>query len=93
LLGPMDGANLRHWTLALSNGPSRVGVSFPSPEDGSRSSFRNVVFSSYLEFRTMDKVQKPSDSERIMFLDETPLRNARDKNSTPEYTYTVRSDV
>jgi hypothetical protein len=32
--------------LALSKGPNRVGVSFPSPEDGNRSSFRNVVFSS-----------------------------------------------
>jgi hypothetical protein len=30
---------------------------------GNRSSIRNVVFSSrYLEFRAMDKVQKPSDS-------------------------------
>jgi hypothetical protein len=29
--------------LALSKGPNRVGVS-PSPEDGNRSSFRNVVF-------------------------------------------------
>jgi hypothetical protein len=27
------------------------------------SSFRNFVFSSYLEFRTMGKVQKPGDSE------------------------------
>jgi hypothetical protein len=27
------------------------------------SSFRNIIFSSYLEFRTMSKVQKPSDSE------------------------------
>jgi hypothetical protein len=25
--------------------------------------FRNVVFPSYLQFRTMDKVQNPSDSE------------------------------
>jgi hypothetical protein len=31
-------------------GLNRVGVSLPSPEDGKRSSFRNVVFSSYLEF-------------------------------------------
>jgi hypothetical protein len=29
----------------------------------SRSSFRNFVFSSYLEYRTMDKGHKPSDSE------------------------------
>jgi hypothetical protein len=27
----------------------------PLPEDGNRSSFRNVIFSSYLEFRTMDR--------------------------------------
>jgi hypothetical protein len=30
--------------LALSKGQDRVGVSLPSPEDGIRSSFRNVVF-------------------------------------------------
>jgi hypothetical protein len=45
--------------LALSKGPNRVGVSLPSPEDGNRSSFRNVVFSSYLEFGTMDKPTNP----------------------------------
>jgi hypothetical protein len=28
-----------------------------------RSTFRNFVFSSYLEFRTMNKIQKPGDSE------------------------------
>jgi hypothetical protein len=49
--------------LAPSKGPSRVGVSVPSLVDGKRSSFRRVVFSSNLEFRTMDIVQKPSDSE------------------------------
>jgi hypothetical protein len=31
--------------LALSKGPNRARASFPSPEDGSRSSFRNAVFS------------------------------------------------
>jgi hypothetical protein len=50
--------------LALSKGPIRVGVSPPpSPEDGNRSSFRNVLFSNYLEFWMMDEVQKPIDSE------------------------------
>jgi hypothetical protein len=39
------------------------GVSFPSPEDSNRPSFRNVVFSSYLKFRMMDKFHKPCDSE------------------------------
>jgi hypothetical protein len=33
------------------------------PEHGNRSNFRNIVFSSYLEFRKMDKGHKPSDSE------------------------------
>jgi hypothetical protein len=37
-------------SLALSMGHNRVGISFPSHEDKNRSSFRNVVFSIYLEF-------------------------------------------
>jgi hypothetical protein len=48
--------------LALSKGPNRVGVSFPSPEDGNRSRFRNFLFSSCLQFRTMNKFHKPSYS-------------------------------
>jgi hypothetical protein len=36
LLGPLG-----------SQGPNRVGIFPPSPEDGNRSSFRNVVFSSF----------------------------------------------
>jgi hypothetical protein len=64
LLSPLKSDNLNHWTqLTHSEGPNRMGASFPSPEGGNRSSFRNVAFSSYLEFRTMDKVQKPSDSQ------------------------------
>jgi hypothetical protein len=50
-------------SLALSKGHNRVGVSIPLSEDGNRSLFRNIVFSSYLEFRTMGKVPKPTDSE------------------------------
>jgi hypothetical protein len=62
LLGPLERANLNH--SSLSKGPNRVGVSLPSPEDGNRSSFLNVVFLlSYLEVRAMNKVHKPSDSE------------------------------
>jgi hypothetical protein len=55
-------------TVALSNGSNRVivslslSLSLPSPDDASRSSFRNVAFSSHLEYRTMIKVHKPSDS-------------------------------
>jgi hypothetical protein len=42
---------------------NRIGASISSLEDGSRSSFRNVVFSSYLEFWIVDRVQRPNDSE------------------------------
>jgi hypothetical protein len=45
--------------LALSKEPNRVGVSLSSHDDGNRSSFLNVVFSSYLELKTMDKVHNP----------------------------------
>jgi hypothetical protein len=49
--------------LALSKRPNWVGVCLLSPEDRNISSFRNVLFSIYLEFRTVDKVHKPSDSK------------------------------
>jgi hypothetical protein len=70
LLGPLERANLNHWTLrlALSKGPNRVGVSLTSPAERKRSSFRNIVFSSYLEYRTMDKVYEHSDSEWTVLL-------------------------
>jgi hypothetical protein len=44
--------------LALSNWPNRIGVSL-SPENGNRSSFRNVVFSS---FKIPDDWQSPKTS-------------------------------
>jgi hypothetical protein len=40
--------------LAFSNEPNRVSVSQPSPEDGTRPWFRNVVF-----FRIPGDVQSP----------------------------------
>jgi hypothetical protein len=48
---------------AVAKGTNRVGLFFRSPENLNRSIFRNVVFTSYLEFRTMVKIHKPSDSE------------------------------
>jgi hypothetical protein len=56
---------VRRLMLDLSKGPIRVGVFLPLPEDGNRSSVQlpKRLFSSYLEFRTIGKVQKPSDSE------------------------------
>jgi hypothetical protein len=61
-------ANFVQWLrLALSKGPNWLAVLFlPHPwcEDGNRSSFRNVVSPNFLEYWTMDKVQKLSNSEQ-----------------------------
>jgi hypothetical protein len=60
------GRHLLSWSLvqwlrlALSKGPNGVGVFPPSPKDGNRSSFWNVVFYS-LEYQTMEKSKKPSN--------------------------------
>jgi hypothetical protein len=42
---------------------NREGVCLSSPEDGKRLTSRNIEFSNYLKFWSMDKFQKPSDSE------------------------------
>jgi hypothetical protein len=52
ITGPVNG-------VALSEGPSLVGVSHPSSEDGNTSSSRNVMFFTFLsEYRTIDKARK-----------------------------------
>jgi hypothetical protein len=53
LLGFLESANLNPQIECL-----------PSPENRNRSSFRNVLFSSCLECRAMDSVQKSRNSER-----------------------------
>jgi hypothetical protein len=65
LLGTSERADLIHWGSA--KGPNWVDVSLPSREEGNWSSFQDVVFSSYLEFRTMDKVNIPSESGAYKF--------------------------
>jgi hypothetical protein len=42
-------------------GPLEMDTSVTAPEDRNRSSFQNIVFSRYLEFWMMDKVNNPSD--------------------------------
>jgi hypothetical protein len=62
LLGILEGSSLSYnpgMRLALSRRPKRVDVFLFSPEGGTRSSFRDVVISSYLEFRTIDKSINP----------------------------------
>jgi hypothetical protein len=53
------GSQQRGVSLSLSLSP-------PSHEDGNRSSFRNVVFSSNLEFHTKFKARKSSYSEQTV---------------------------
>jgi hypothetical protein len=63
VLSRLETVNLRLWTWFISFlGTQQSRFSLPSPEDGNRSSVRNVLFSSYLEFRPMPKVQEPSNS-------------------------------
>jgi hypothetical protein len=66
LLDPLERANLSHRLVIDVRsflGTQQCFISLQSPEDGNRSGFRNVMFSSYLELRTVDIVHKPSDSE------------------------------
>jgi hypothetical protein len=61
--------------LDLSKGFKRVGNSLFSPQDRNRYSSQSIVFSIYLEFRKMDKVQKTSDSEYYTSSSETFMLN------------------
>jgi hypothetical protein len=49
--------------MAFSKGPNRAGVTLLSSEDVNGPNFQNVVFSGYLEFRSMDKVKTSIDSK------------------------------
>jgi hypothetical protein len=70
--------------LARSKEPNRADVSDPSSEDGNRSSFRNMVFPSCVEFRTMDKAQKPSLlSKTSVFWDITSYGQLKAKAQKP----------
>jgi hypothetical protein len=52
----------RHLLDFFATDPKRLGVCLHSLEDGKRSDFPDVVFSSNFEFWTMDKLPKRSDS-------------------------------
>jgi hypothetical protein len=54
--GPLEEASNYIWLFLRD-------PTLPSPEDGNRSNLRNVVLARCLEFRTMAKIRKPSDSE------------------------------
>jgi hypothetical protein len=49
--------------LAVSNGPSRVGVSHPLTRGRKQIQFPKRVILCLVEYQTMDKVQKPSNPE------------------------------
>jgi hypothetical protein len=57
LLGPLERANLNHWTWLFTKEPPTHHL-----ETGKRCIFRNVVFCSYLEFRTVDKGHQSDSS-------------------------------
>jgi hypothetical protein len=64
-MGPLDRANLNHWTdkpeEEVIDSSSIVGPRNLLPEDGDRSSLRNVVFCPFLDkIGTMDIVQNHS---------------------------------
>jgi hypothetical protein len=64
VLGPVLSANVDLLRLALTMGPNMLNVFLPSSEDGTRFNFQNVVFYSYLQFRTMDEIHKTNNSAR-----------------------------
>jgi hypothetical protein len=59
MLGLLERPDLNRWRCALSNGPNRVGVS-PPPLLRMVTNSVSVTLCS-LEYRTMGKVQKPSN--------------------------------
>jgi hypothetical protein len=76
-----------HWLkLALSKWPNRVGVlSFTWVRD----SFQNIVFTGFLEYSTMDKVQKHSNFEHMRgdkFLD----LNEHELLKSAPYNYLIK---
>jgi hypothetical protein len=58
MLGLLGSANLQGLKFDLSNGPNRVGVSYPSSEDEKNPVSKTLCSSEYM---TMDRVQKPSN--------------------------------
>jgi hypothetical protein len=49
-------------SLVLAKGGNEVDIPFPQLKTDTFT-FRNVIFSSYLELPTMEKFKKPSDSD------------------------------
>jgi hypothetical protein len=65
--------------LVLYNGPNRVGVSHPSPENGNRSGFRKVFF------KTPDDGQSPETELALSCTEHrTETVNSLPEGSTPE---------
>jgi hypothetical protein len=63
-------------TVLFSKGPTEQVSPTLHVKYGSRSCFRNAVFSSYSEFRKMDKVHEPNASELSGFKLEAVKSNA-----------------
>jgi hypothetical protein len=63
---PVGSLRRTKFNHCLSKGPNRVGVSFPSLENANRPNFRNVIFSSYFEFRTMYEVHTHTHTHTVI---------------------------
>jgi hypothetical protein len=64
LLGPLERANLNHWIQLFIRDPKRVGVSHrPHLRTETDPVFETLPCLFFVEYRTMDKVQNPSNSE------------------------------
>jgi hypothetical protein len=61
------------WLSGITRRLAQQNVSLGSPEEGAGSSFRDAVLSRYLEFRTMDKVHRPSDYRQVPSIYGPPL--------------------
>jgi hypothetical protein len=62
LVGPLESANELIEVSSFQGTQHGMCLALPSPENRIRFHCQNVVSCSYLEFRTIDKVQKRSNS-------------------------------
>jgi hypothetical protein len=105
LLGLWTLSTAQWLRIALSEGPNRVGISFPISKDWKRSSFRKVLIYSYLEFWMMGNVCRPShwgiftsrlkgfslDNRSGVWLSwiSTYLSNTRTTHSLRQYSWSI----
>jgi hypothetical protein len=71
LLGPLERTVVE--VSSFSKRPNRVGVSFPSPEDGKKLSSRNIVFFTYLVIYKSGRWTESRVTLRVIHHRQNPL--------------------